>query len=391
MSTMNTKNFLKFLLEDMSLSDAHKLFGLSGHVDASDVAKIYRKLSMKYHPDRRGGSNEMMSKVNQAREILQKEYGKATNTQQRTSSNNQNDIWNPDNWEAISKRREAEFTAIIDYVTSLLKRFDPEVYRKKIEDVFQKPIYITKNTIEDLGFDRDVALTLELADKDKDIIFSLEFRPRYNIYDLRRKIFTAGTPVLNLAGQIIEIAMHSFVYVDGKKQVLQKQYYAKSSDSSIFNDATLLLPTERLKKLANGTVRKGKVAVRDFKAMFTKQFNAYMREINGQCFWAVPFPEKGIWVKVFRQKISFRFSRSLKPLVNYFIDDVCPLNVVDGKIRYVDKSLDANITRELNNIFHEGKYNLFEETEETLKTFQNALKQLGKDGNLKKFVDAFKR
>lgn len=388
---MNKEQFFNFLLEDISLSDAHKLFGLSGHVTASDIAKIYRRLSMKYHPDRKGGSNDMMSKLNQAREILQKKYGKASNTSQRASSSNEDDIWNPDNWEAINKRRDAEFSAIRDYVKSFLKRFDPEVYRKKIEDVFQKPIYITKNTLEDVGINCNVVLTLEFADKEKDIIFSLEFRPRYNIYDLRRKIFSAGTPVLNLAGQIIEIAMHSFVYVDGKKQVLQKQYYAKSSDPSIFNDATLLLPTERLKKLAGGTVRKGKVAVRDFKAMFTKQFNAYMQERGGQVFWAVPIPEKGIWVKVFRHKLSFRFTRALKPLVYYTIEDVCPLNVANGEIRYVDKSLDKIITLQLHDVFHDEKNKPFEETEETLKIFQNALKQLQKDGNVKKFVDTFKR
>ena len=377
------KNFKKFILENMSLADAYKFFGLNYDADASDVAKVYRKLSMKYHPDR-GGSNEMMSKLNQARDILVKEKGKPRGTTSSRKSN-ENDIWNPENWAAINKRRDAELGAIKDYIESFLKRFDPEVYRKKIEDIFQKEIYITGNTIKD-----KTHLILEFADAERDIVFSLNFWSRDSIYDLRRKIFSGETPVLSLAGQIIELAMHSYVYVNGKKQVLQKQYFVKTNDPSIFNDATLLLPTARLQKLASGTVRKGKVAVRDFKAMFNKQFKAYMRKTQGTLVWAIPFPEHGIWVKIFRFHFSFRYTNSTKPLVFYTVSNICPLNEIGGRMQFIEKPIDEKIKRELDARFHDKNETRLEETEETLHLLQNALKQLQKDGNIKKFVDTFK-
>ncbi len=54
----------------MNLQDAIKIFGLSGHVTPEIVEKAFRKLAMKYHPDRNPGGLEMMQMVNQAYQEL---------------------------------------------------------------------------------------------------------------------------------------------------------------------------------------------------------------------------------------------------------------------------------------------------------------------------------
>ena len=63
-------NIDNYLIE-MSASEAEQILGLSGRYSASEVKSSYRKMSLKHHPDK-GGSTEMMKKVNVAYEILKK-------------------------------------------------------------------------------------------------------------------------------------------------------------------------------------------------------------------------------------------------------------------------------------------------------------------------------
>ena len=56
---------------EMSLDDAKKIFNFKS---GDDVDSAYKKLAMQHHPDR-GGSTDMMKKVNAAYDILKKSYG----------------------------------------------------------------------------------------------------------------------------------------------------------------------------------------------------------------------------------------------------------------------------------------------------------------------------
>ena len=371
---MKTTQFLKFLLEDMSISDAKKLFGLSGNEDAGDIAKIYRKLSMKYHPDRRGGSNDMMSKVNQAREILQKQYGKAKNGKSYEDA-----VKDSQNFREREKKYEAELEAIRKYVQTFLKRFEPDVYRKYIEETFKKQIFITQNK----PYGR-MGMRLELADAERDIVFTLDFFPKDSEWTLHDQIFGSDSPILSLNGQIIEFAFHSFVLINGKKQVLQKDYTVMSNNPKIFTDPTILLPAMRMKKLASGLVRKGKVAIRDFNAMFVRQFGAKMKKEGSFYQWAIAFPDKGFWVKVFR----YHYRMGLGTY--YEVVNICKYDADDKWHPYSNDSLDPKYYTEFRKIFGSTRKKNLEENEETLKLFQDSLKQLKRDGNLKKFVDTFR-
>ena len=58
-------------LNEMSAPEAEQLFGLTDRYTAADVKKIWRKLSLQHHPDK-GGSTEMMKKVNAAYDLLKR-------------------------------------------------------------------------------------------------------------------------------------------------------------------------------------------------------------------------------------------------------------------------------------------------------------------------------
>lgn len=54
----------------MNKKEAMAELGLKEGYTEDDVKKAYRSLSSKYHPDKEGGSAEKMSRINQARDIL---------------------------------------------------------------------------------------------------------------------------------------------------------------------------------------------------------------------------------------------------------------------------------------------------------------------------------
>jgi hypothetical protein len=58
----------------MRIADALNILGLSGSADLASCETAYRRAAMKYHPDRAGGSVEMMQAVNDAVESIRTWY-----------------------------------------------------------------------------------------------------------------------------------------------------------------------------------------------------------------------------------------------------------------------------------------------------------------------------
>jgi DnaJ-class molecular chaperone len=50
--------------------DYYNVLGVNKNASQDDIRKSYRKLSLKHHPDRRGGDSEMFKKINAAYEVL---------------------------------------------------------------------------------------------------------------------------------------------------------------------------------------------------------------------------------------------------------------------------------------------------------------------------------
>jgi hypothetical protein len=63
----------------MRIADALNILGLAGAADANSCETAYRRAAMKFHPDRDGGSVEMMQAVNQAIESIRTWYADKEN------------------------------------------------------------------------------------------------------------------------------------------------------------------------------------------------------------------------------------------------------------------------------------------------------------------------
>ena len=50
--------------------DYYKILGVSEEATADEIKKAFRKLAMKYHPDKEGGDKEKFQEVNEAHGVL---------------------------------------------------------------------------------------------------------------------------------------------------------------------------------------------------------------------------------------------------------------------------------------------------------------------------------
>ena len=58
--------------------DYYNVLGLKKEASKEEIKKTYRKMSLKHHPDRKGGSEEAFKKINEAYEVLSDDNKKKT-------------------------------------------------------------------------------------------------------------------------------------------------------------------------------------------------------------------------------------------------------------------------------------------------------------------------
>ena len=54
----------------MSKRDYYEVLGVSKNASADEIKKAFRRLAVKYHPDKEGGSEEKCKEINEAYEVL---------------------------------------------------------------------------------------------------------------------------------------------------------------------------------------------------------------------------------------------------------------------------------------------------------------------------------
>lgn len=267
------KSFVEFLIE-MSLDDAMKLFGIKEiPSNKEDLNKHFKKLALKHHPDL-GGSEETMKLLNQAKELLDKNLGKKGSSVYQSKSDRQNE-----------KMKQSSFVKKL--VDEVFDKFDEKLYKEYLDNAFKISFNAKKDVkvIND-GWSSYRILLMEFADSGRDKVFELSFG--VDEEGIRRDIFDKKTG-LSSSDKTFNIGIHSFVYIDGKKQVLVKERYIEKDDPKIFTDPSILLPKTKIAKLAKGEPRKNsKVAKRDFEAMFKAKFNATMETSSGQRWYFIP-------------------------------------------------------------------------------------------------------
>lgn len=278
------KKFFEYLFEQMSFSDAMKVFGIDSVPNKADLDKLYKKLALKNHPDL-GGSEEKMKEINQAKDVLDKKAGSSVSTSGGYSKEQR-------------AENDKEYAIFVQKVYAELQMFDLAAYEAHLKKIFNVPFKSTlKISNRDSRAPHLVSIGLEFADEKRDKVFYLFIMADTftAFWDAKR-----GKGLASADKTIYRITTRSDVMIDGKKQALTKTTYVNSNETKIFTDPEILLPTKRLTKFATGEARKNsKVAKRDFIGLFTTVFDG-KHEKNGSEDWFY-FTTKEGFVVCFRR------------------------------------------------------------------------------------------
>lgn len=90
--------------------DYYKILEINKNATPGDIKKAYHKLSLKHHPDRKGGSKEKFQEINEAYSVLS-DQTKRSNYDANPSSYHEEPIYNnEDDWKDFYDQKHAEYT-----------------------------------------------------------------------------------------------------------------------------------------------------------------------------------------------------------------------------------------------------------------------------------------
>lgn len=288
------KSFLEFLIE-MSVTDAMKLFGINEVPSTKEeLNKHFKKLALKHHPDL-GGSEETMKLLNQAKELLDKNLGKSF-----TSYKSSRFDKSKEERDAAQRDYEERMAHVRGLIKDALNRFDANLYKDYLDKAFGISFNLKKTFVDAGRYNRHY-LKMEFSDAERDKVFELSFF--IDEFEVHRQIYVVKS-LDGASDKTFDIGMNSFVFLDGKKQVLSKDRFLRVNDPKIFTDPTILLPKAKITKLAKGEVRKdSKLAKRDFEGFFKAKYNAVIEPRNGEYYYFIPVHNGEYIIFMYRSKV----------------------------------------------------------------------------------------
>ena len=259
------------LLESLSYSDALKLFNLDKDYTENDVLKKYKRLAIKFHPDK-GGDVEKMQDLNYAKDLLLKNVIK--------------DYKQPESRE--SKKSDYEF--LKKQTEKLCKEYfdnlNPDVYVEYFNEIFNDSFKYTVTDFTDYSIFYGKHVKFFNAGKTK--LIDLDIWLRFG--DVYSSIANG-----NLSSPDMKVTYETKLFIDGKRQRVKQKTYNDYGKKEIFRDPTIIFDRKKLKAIAQGEKRKGDILKkRDFEYLFENKFggrcnnNIYTIPIcNGEAYLCI--------------------------------------------------------------------------------------------------------
>ena len=250
------------LLESLSYSEALKLFNLDKDYTENDVLKKYKRLAIKFHPDK-GGDVEKMQDLNYAKDLLLKNVIK--------------DLKQPESRE--SKKSDYEF--LKKQTEKLCKEYfdnlNPDVFVEYFNEMFNDSFKYTVTDFTDFSIFYGKHVKFFNAAKTK--MIDLDIWLRFD--DVYRSIANG-----NLSSPDMKVTYETKLFIDGKRQRVKQKTYNDYGKKEIFRDPTIIFDRKKLKAIAQGEKRKGNILKkRDFEYLFENKFGG---RCNGNNIYTIP-------------------------------------------------------------------------------------------------------
>ena len=262
---------LRMLLESLSYSEALKLFNLDKDYTENDVLKKYKRLAIKFHPDK-GGDVEKMQDLNYAKDLLLKNVTKEYKQPESRESKKSD-------YEFLKKQTEKLCKEYFD-------NLNPDVFVEYFNEMFNDTFKYTVTDFTDYSIFYGKHVKFFNAGKTK--LIDLDIWLRFG--DVYSSIANG-----NLSSPDMKVTYETKLFIDGKRQRVKQKTYNDYGRKEIFRDPTIIFERKKLKAIAQGEKRKGDILKkRDFEYLFENKFggrcnnNIYTIPIcNGEAYLCI--------------------------------------------------------------------------------------------------------
>ena len=262
---------LSVLLESLSYSEALKLFNLDKDYTENDVLKTYKRLAIKFHPDK-GGDVEKMQDLNYAKDLLLKNVTKEYKQPESRESKKSD-------YEFLKKQTEKLCKEYFD-------NLNPDVFVEYFNEMFNDTFKYTVTDFTDYSIFYGKHVKFFNAGKTK--LIDLDIWLRFG--DVYSSIANG-----NLSSPDMKVTYETKLFIDGKRQRVKQKTYNDYGRKEIFRDPTIIFERKKLKAIAQGEKRKGDILKkRDFEYLFENKFggrcnnNIYTIPIcNGEAYLCI--------------------------------------------------------------------------------------------------------
>ena len=259
------------LLESLSYSEALKLFNLDKDYTENDVLKKYKRLAIKFHPDK-GGDVEKMQDLNYAKDLLLKNVTKEYKQPESRESKKSD-------YEFLKKQTEKLCKEYFD-------NLNPDVFVEYFNEMFNDTFKYTVTDFTDFSIFYGKHVKFFNAGMTK--MIDLDIWLRFD--DVYSSIANG-----NLSSPDMKVTYETKLFIDGKRQRVKQKTYNDYGKKEIFRDPTIIFERKKLKAIAQGEKRKGDILKkRDFEYLFENKFggrcnnNIYTIPIcNGEAYLCI--------------------------------------------------------------------------------------------------------
>lgn len=245
-----TTSFVEYLTE-INKKEAMEILGISSKDSNVDLKKIYKKASMKHHPDK-GGSTEMMQKVNLAYDLLK---GSIFGNGQELSRQEK-------------KNKDIEENKLkVDLISRFIREsFNITKYKTYFEKYFKGELTVDIKERKNIsGYASDsYGITYTFHSKDSETVFYINISV-WALYAVNFVKSLGGGE----DGVSFEFSTDNYLYHKRRKQKMKQRTWSRKGNTLEINDPKKLFPMKTMKAVFEGKKQR-KFSKRDFVSGISK-------------------------------------------------------------------------------------------------------------------------
>ncbi|QPI18011.1 DnaJ domain-containing protein [Pectobacterium phage POP12] len=235
--------------QKMSLQDALKILGATGNETGAELSKIFKRASLRNHPDR-GGSTEAMQLINKAYEMVSSGSGSHATTVADQRAKHAKDK------KEFEENLEAYFTNVNSYFRNTFNAQD-----------FVE--YFTKYTLLPTTFTLDIKKRTSWVD----VVYKFRSGDAYFDFNFVLRPPSGSGLSAPTSSSLGNVALSTFVLVGTKKHKMAVREYKWDKNPEKITPESLF-PSTKLKSIFEPVKKEQKYKRADYFAAFNKLLNA---------------------------------------------------------------------------------------------------------------------